>query len=153
MVVDAQRQHCSFRAGVWCHQVTDSRGEMLYRQGNRDVSSLTTEDGLHPCSWDCCWSVGLHSSVCGASRQPWSRVSSGSPSAIPLGVCRMSSGACLSVLEAVLWAGTPAWVSHPMPSLNTVSPSPFLPSDGCSDSSISDVLLAPRCAKLRAERS
>lgn len=61
--MDAQRQCCSLRAGVWHHQVTDSKGEMLYRQRNRDVSSLTTEAGLHPDPWDCCWSMGLHSSL------------------------------------------------------------------------------------------
>lgn len=50
-------------------------------------------------------------------------------------------------LEAVLWAGKPGWVSHPIPCLSTVSPSPFLPGDGCSDSPISDVLSGSKVCK------
>ena len=50
-------------------------------------------------------------------------------------------------LEAVLWTGRPAWVSHPIPSPNTMSSSPFLPGDGCSDSLVSNVLSGSKVCK------
>lgn len=50
-------------------------------------------------------------------------------------------------LEAVLRAGKLAGVLYPILSPNTMSPSPFLPGDGCSDSSISSVLSDSKACK------